>query len=236
MNAVSEKKRGVLKADLHCHSREDPRDNIPYTEKELIDTAADLGYDVLSITNHDRLTFTPELEAYARQRGILLIPGIELTVGRKHVLLLNYRDGKHKIKRLEDLALLDDEVAIIAPHPYYPGKQSLNSRLAYHRQLFHAAEYCHFYFRGVNPNRRLLRNAQKWGLPLVGSSDTHYLSQLGITYSLVSSEKTVPAVIDAIKKGNVEIITRPLTIKEALVTLKKVFVHQGIHGFLRWVG
>jgi len=78
-----------LKSDLHLHTAEDPLDRVRYTAKELISKAADQGFDVISITNHHRMTFDQDLLSYARERGILLIPGIEMTIQRRHVLVLN---------------------------------------------------------------------------------------------------------------------------------------------------
>lgn len=75
-----------LKADLHPHTREGEA-FIAWQARDLIDRAAREGFQVLSITNHDRLTFSQELAAYARERGILLIPGVEATLEGRHVLL-----------------------------------------------------------------------------------------------------------------------------------------------------
>ena len=66
----------MLKADLHIHTKEDPHDNIGYSAKQLIDHAAKLNFDVISITNHDTSSYTEELAEYAKLKGILLIPGI----------------------------------------------------------------------------------------------------------------------------------------------------------------
>jgi hypothetical protein len=226
MNLSLEKREGLLKADFHCHTGQDPQDNVVYSEKELIDAAAEQGYDVLSITNHDAVTFGPEIEDYASKRGILLLPGVEKTVEGKHVLLLNCRNGLPKINSFEDLDSMGDHIAVIAPHPYYPRKKSLNSKLSAHRRFFDAVEYSHFYFMGINPNRRLTRKARKWGLPMVGNSDSHYLFQLGTTYSLVRSDKNPEAVIEAIKRGRVEVVTRPLTLQEvSRVITKLIFPH-----------
>lgn len=63
-----------LKADLHLHTREGDG-FISYDARQLIDRAAREGYRVLSITNHNIVTFSPDLQAYARDRGILLTPG-----------------------------------------------------------------------------------------------------------------------------------------------------------------
>ncbi len=233
MDPFYEKKKGYLKADFHCHSAGDPQDKILHTEKDLIDTAAQKGYEVLSITNHDAVTFSPDLETYAKGKGILLIPGVELTVEGKHILMLNYRNGANSIRKLDDLASVGEETAVIAAHAYYPGRQSLKSKLAAYRRLFHAAEYCHLHFMGLNPNRRLVTDARRWDLPLVGTSDAHHLFQLGTTYSLVKSEKNISAVIEAIKKGEVEVITRPLTPGETFRTMTSVVAYYAFKRLFR---
>ena len=76
-----------LKADLHIHTPEDPVDCVGYTAKELISRAADEGFDVISITHHRQITFNQDLSCYAKERGILLISGIEMPIHERHVLV-----------------------------------------------------------------------------------------------------------------------------------------------------
>ena len=78
----------LLKTDFHLHTRE-AESFIACDACGLIDRAALEGFQVLSITNHDTLTFSEGLAAYARARGGLLIPGVEATIERRHVLLYN---------------------------------------------------------------------------------------------------------------------------------------------------
>ncbi|MGE5254902.1 MAG: hypothetical protein ACM3N7_13120, partial [Planctomycetaceae bacterium] len=60
----------ALKADLHLHTAEDPLDRVRYTAKELIAKAADECFDVISITNHQQVTFNQDLFFYAKERDI----------------------------------------------------------------------------------------------------------------------------------------------------------------------
>ncbi|GAI08342.1 unnamed protein product, partial [marine sediment metagenome] len=69
-----------LKADLHLHTSEDPEDKVRYSARQLIDYASQKGFDVLAITNHNFYTYNDYLRDYAASKGILLIPGIELSV------------------------------------------------------------------------------------------------------------------------------------------------------------
>src|SRR5256885_13043993 len=49
--------RMELRADLHLHTREGER-FIAYDTRELVDRAAHSGFQVLSITNHNTVTFS----------------------------------------------------------------------------------------------------------------------------------------------------------------------------------
>jgi predicted metal-dependent phosphoesterase TrpH len=199
-----------LKTDLHLHSAEDPLDRVRYTAKELISKAADEGFDVISITNHHQMTFNQDLFSYAQGKGILLIPGIEMTIQRRHVLVLNPPPNKicsdffclSKLRRPETL--------IVAPHPYFPGSYSLNGYFLKHLNLFDALEYCHFYSPMINFNQRAVEVSRSLGFPLVGNSDAHFLSQLGTTYSLIYAEKNLEAIFAAIRQNKVKVASRPL--------------------------
>jgi predicted metal-dependent phosphoesterase TrpH len=200
-----------LKADLHLHTAEDPLDSVRYTAKEIISKAADEGFEVLSITNHHIVTFSRELFFYARERGILLIPGVEVTIRRRHVLLLNPPPGKICSEFFHLSRLRRPETLIVAPHPYFPAGYSLNGHLLKHRYLFDALEYCHFYSPRINFNQKAIDVAQSHGFPLIGNSDAHFLSQFGTTYSLIYAEKNLESIFGAIRKKRVAVVTRPLT-------------------------
>jgi predicted metal-dependent phosphoesterase TrpH len=203
-----------LKTDFHLHSAEDPLDRVRHTGKDLISKAADEGFDVISITNHHQMTFNQDLFFHAQKKGILLIPGVELTIKRRHVLVLNPPPHK-KCSDFPSLAKLRrPETLIIAPHPYYPGRYSLNGYLLEHIELFDALEYCHFYSPMINFNLRAVEVSRSFGLPIIGNSDAHFFSQLGSTYSLVYAEKNLESVFDAIRQNKLEIISRPLKHRE----------------------
>lgn len=209
-SVVKIRKLRPLKSDLHLHTAEDPLDRIRYSSKELISKAADEGFDVISITNHHLMTFNQDLFSYAHERGILLIPGVELTIRRRHVLVLNPPPFKKCSDFSSLLKLRRPETLIIAPHPYFPGTYSLNGYLLKNRNLFDALEYCHFYSPIINFNQKAVEVSRRYGFPLVGNSDSHFLSQLGTTYSLIDAEKNLESVFAAIRQNKVKVATRPL--------------------------
>ena len=204
------KRSNPLKADLHLHTAEDPLDRVRYTAKELISRAADKGFDVISITNHHQMTFNQDLLSYAQKNGILLIPGVEMTIQRRHVLILNPPPHKMCSDFYSLSKLRRPETLIIAPHPYFPGTYSLNGYLTKHLNLFDALEYCHFYSPLINFNQKAVELSRSFGFPLVGNSDAHFLSQLGTTYSLIYAEKNLEAIFEAIRQNKVKVATRPL--------------------------
>ncbi len=200
----------ALKADLHLHTAEDPVDCIGYAAEDLISKAADEGFDVISITNHRQITFNQDLLCYALERGILLIPGIEMPIDGRHVLVLN-PPSCGVVSDFSSLAKLKrPESLIIAPHPYFPGTTSLNGYLLRHLDLFDALEYSHFYSSRINFNERAVKVSRSFRLPLIGTSDAHFLSQLGVTHSLIYAEKNLKAVFAAIREDKIKIISRPL--------------------------
>ena len=212
-----------LKVDLHLHTADDPYDRIRYTSKELISKAADQGFDVISITNHQCLTFNEDLYDYAKERGILLIPGIELNIRNRHVLMLNPLHGK-TISDFPSLSRVRrPETLVIAPHPYYPGIRSLNGYLLKHLHLFDAIEYCYFYTPWINFNQRAVELSEANGFPLIGNSDAHFLSQLGTTYSIIHAEKNMESIFRAIRQKKLEVVSRPLSPSEMGSLVRRYF-------------
>lgn len=203
-----------LKADLHLHTRE--RDAfITYDAPDLIDRAAASGFHVLSITNHNIVTFGGDLEGYARERGILLIAGVEATIEGKHVLLYNLDVPPERVRTFADLRRLRrPEWLVVAPHPFFPASYALRKRLVDEIDLFDAIEFSHFYTRRINFNRPAVRLAKEAGLPLIGTSDSHFVRQLGTTYSLIEGDLTVASVLTAIRKGQIRVESRPLAFRE----------------------
>jgi predicted metal-dependent phosphoesterase TrpH len=203
-----------LKTDMHIHTAEDPVDRISYSARQLIRDASRLGYEVLAITNHSAMTYDNELREYARKYGILLIPGVEASIEKKHVLLYNMAYSPDSIRTFADLRRLKTEDSlVIAPHPFFPMPASLQRKLEENLDLFDGIEYCHFYFSWLNFNHRGVQLARQKVLPLIGTSDAHMWWQFHTTYSLVRGEKSVAGVIQAIKQGRVEVVSSPLSLR-----------------------
>lgn len=208
----------LLKAEFHVHTSEDPADPVEFSARELIDMGARGGYAVLAITNHNAVTWDEGLAAYAAGKGIVLLPGVELSVaGRRHVLAINTplrgNDLGKRFPRFEDLASIRGiETLVIAPHPFHPAPVSVGRNLEKHHALFDAVEASHFHSRLINPNRKVERFSSKHGLPMIGTSDAHFRAQFGRAYSLVEAERDPASIVCAVKKGRVRAVCPPLSV------------------------
>jgi predicted metal-dependent phosphoesterase TrpH len=213
----------MLKTELHTHTSADPHDYISYSTTELIDRAAGLGYDALAITLHDCWYDVRPVADYARSVGITLIPGVERTIERKHVLLLNFDAAAERVNSFDDLARLRRDQPgglVIAPHPFYPARCCLGRQLEDHADLFDAVELNAFYTAQVDRfNRAAVSWARRAGKPVVANADVHRLRQLGTTFSLIDAARDPDAICAAIRAGKVEVRTRPLSIIEAATHL-----------------
>src|SRR5262245_60388357 len=199
----------MLKVDLHIHTADDPVDRIPHSTTDLIDRAACLGYDAVAITLHERQLDLAPVAAYAAERGIVLVRGVERTIEGKHVLLLNFDHGADALDTFADLARFkaQHDGLVIAPHPFFPSPFCLWTDLDRYGHLFDAVEYNAMFTRQLNFNLPAARWAARHGKPMVGNGDVHRLRQLGSTYSLVDASRDAGAICRAIAAGRVQVVS-----------------------------
>jgi predicted metal-dependent phosphoesterase TrpH len=225
----------VIKTELHAHTDADPADRIAHDIHALVDRAASLQYGALAITLHDRY-FDPQPQAaYARERGIVLLPGIERTIAGRHVLLINYPADCAEVRTFSGIARLKARHPaglVVAPHPFYPTPSSLARYLVRHATLFDAVEVNSMFTTWLDFNRGAVAWAKRHGKTLVGNTDLHLLTQMGTTYSLVDAEPHPDAICDAIRRGRVEVRSQPLSSLRA-ARLFSLMCWGGLRGRLR---
>jgi predicted metal-dependent phosphoesterase TrpH len=171
---------------------------------------------VLAITCHEACLHRPELERYAAERDLVLIPGIELNVEGKHVLMLNPDEEQVQIRSFDALREMRGRGEFtIAPHPYYPSLSSLGRKLVENIDLFDAVEFCSFYYPLFSFNRKAVAVAERYGKPLLGTSDTHFMPYEARTCTLVEAEPTRESVMAALREGRVRLRTRSASWRRA---------------------
>jgi hypothetical protein len=116
----------------------------------------------------------------------VLIPGVEVTVEGRHVLVYNADVAVDKITTFAGLKRYrTPEWLVVAPHPFFPAAYCLRDKLWQEIELFDAIEFSHFYTPRVDFNRAAVKLARALGLPLIGTSDSHVDEQFGTTFSLI---------------------------------------------------
>ncbi|MGE5361744.1 MAG: PHP-associated domain-containing protein [Bacteroidales bacterium] len=220
----------MIKVELHTHTADDPSDAIPHTTADLIQRASELGFHALAITLHDRQLDLTSYRAFARDRAVVLIAGIERTIEGKHVLLLNFpAKATETIRSLDEIAALKRAHPgglVIAPHPFYPNSTCLRGLMDRHAHLFDAVEQSYFYTPEIDFNEAARAWARRHAKPMVGNSDLHRLYQLGRTYSLVDAERSPDAICEAVREGRVEVRSEPISLVQAARLFAELTVAQ----------
>jgi hypothetical protein len=220
-----------IKADLHIHTLDDPKDALDYSAHELLERAVALGFRVLAITLHDAVFDRAEVFADAARMGILLIPAAEMRIEGADLVLLNVtRDEVSELRTFDDVRRLrarrGDSLFIFAPHPFYVIGASIGERLLREIDCFDAIELCHFHRGFFNPNRRAERVAAQFGKPLIATSDAHQLHAFGSNYtSIPRPEKlTVESAITALRSAPLQVTNPPCSFIDLISTIYFVFV------------
>ena len=77
-----------MRADLHLHTR---CSDGAQTPAEMVRRARAAGMDVIAITDHDAVAGVNEAEKAGRDEGVLVLPGVELSVGLgREIHILGY--------------------------------------------------------------------------------------------------------------------------------------------------
>ncbi|MFI5396196.1 MAG: PHP domain-containing protein [Candidatus Binatia bacterium] len=205
----------MLRGDFHHHINTDLVDGkfVYHSAGELVDRAVASGLNVLAITCHESVPYDGDVVRYAADRGMLLLRGMEATVDGQHVLLLNFPEFPPGVCTMADVAAAKTgDSLVVAPHPFYPTGVAAGETLTAHPGLFDAVEFSGLYTALTKWfNRRAADYAHRAGLPVIGNSDTHFLWQVGRTFTLIDARPESAAVLEAVRRGRVQLVTQPLS-------------------------
>ena len=220
-----------IKVDLHIHTLEDPKDVIDYSAHQLLERAKALGFGALAITLHDAVFDRAEVFADAASMGILLIPAAEVRLRGADVIALNVtRDEIAGLTDFDDLRRLrarrGDSIFTIAPHPFYVLGGSIGERIVDLIDCFDAIEICHFHKGILNPNRRAVEVAARFGKPLIATSDAHQLHAFGRHYTSLPPPDalTIENVLAALRRGPLRLTSPPCSIVDLIGAFYFIFL------------
>lgn len=113
-------------ADLHIHSMHSP--DATTTVRAVLKQAADVGLDVVAITDHDNINGALEARELASQYGVEVVTGVEVSTDAGHLVALYVEKRPPAGMSLEDtLVWIGHHGGIaIAPHPFNQLPNSLD--------------------------------------------------------------------------------------------------------------
>jgi len=208
----------IIKGDLHIHSNlSDGRDD----PEKILRRARELDLEAISITDHD--TFRAHLNG--RKVEILLIPGIEITSSKGHIVVLCEKPESRLevLKGSEPEEIIEEAESLnclpFPSHPFDPFRKSLGKALD--GLKLKAIEV--FNPRAPNfANSKALKYSQMNGIAGLANSDSHLINSIGSSYSFIDvNELTAGEIIDAIAKGRiVRRICNYLSVKVKIEAIK----------------
>jgi predicted metal-dependent phosphoesterase TrpH len=195
--------RRVLSVELHTHSElsYDGRDPV----EMLVEQAAAVGLDALAVTDHDEIAASLEAVELCEQRGMVGIPGMEVSTAAGHVLALGVEElvpaglsFEETVERIHE----QDGLAVV-PHPFQESRSGVLAEID--REALTAADAIEVYNSRLltgRSNRQARRFAHRNGMPTVAGSDAHIAEMVGQAITHVDTdERTAAAILDAIRDG-----------------------------------
>jgi predicted metal-dependent phosphoesterase TrpH len=204
---------------VHLHTNRGSADS-NLSPRDLVERARTIGIGAVCITEHDTMWDLAEFGDMAREAGVLLLRGMEVTTDMGHIGVFGldtYLGGIYKLAELRRVA--DDEGAIlIANHPF---RYKLDARFSFMNTDHEPIDPAHperaarlEIFRMVDAiealngacseeeNRFALEVAGLLSLAVVAGSDSHSAGSIGCVTTLFSEQvRTEREMIDAIRAG-----------------------------------
>ena len=189
--------------DLHIHTNYSDGITSP---RDAVRQAKAVGLDGIAITDHDTVEGMKKAKRIAKQLGIILVPGVEVTTPFGDVLALGIEEAVEAKSSGKDMVLeviekVHDLGGIaIAAHPYggYWPMKFADMKSVIKRfdaiEIFNALTYVNF---GIEANIKAMELANKLNMPGSAGSDAHSLDLIGAAFTVSKGSD----VIDEIRKG-----------------------------------
>ncbi|MCU0859519.1 MAG: CehA/McbA family metallohydrolase [Thermoplasmata archaeon] len=204
-----------MRLDLHIHSGYS-RDAANGSPRDVLKRAKAAGLDGLAITDHNAIDGSLEAESLAREFGLIVVAGVEVSTASGHVLVYGVKDLVPRGLSVEDTVSRIHELGgvAVAAHPRrFPSGIGLEMAMS---GPFDGIET----INGGNPagsNAAARRIAESRGLSQTGGSDAHKPHEIGRSVTVLEDATTGDDVVDAIRRGTARSDGRSRTAREGMV-------------------
>ncbi|MFQ6094820.1 MAG: CehA/McbA family metallohydrolase [Candidatus Bathyarchaeia archaeon] len=214
-----------LKIDLHVHTCYS-KDAFT-TLDELVIYAKKRGLDGVAITDHN----TVEASFRIKEKdvdGLVVIPGIEVTTNKGHMVGLNITEAVPKDLEPSETAEIIHEMGgiAVAVHSSTLIRKGLGLRSLQKDVRIDAVEVINSssfpFFLSTYLSKRI---AAKLGLPQIGGSDSHIPEAIGFAYTVIDADRDLEEIIRAIKGGLTTPYGRSMPWR---LRLKKIMQKRGV--------
>ncbi len=177
-----------MRIDLHIHTR--PRSPCSAIHSaELLQEARRVGLDGICLTEHQNQWHPQEVEEMARNGGIHIFQGNEITTNQGDVLVFGYEENIQGVVMIQELHKKVEAAGgiMIAAHPFRGfllfgiTQLQMDVEQACKRILFQYVDGLEIYnCKVTDPENEMARRvAEKLGLLGVAGSDAHRLNEVG---------------------------------------------------------
>lgn len=195
-------------ADIHIHSTHSRRTKVYYdgvnSPREILERARRIGLGAVAITDHDRIKGSLEAMKLSGKYGVMVIPGVEVTSSRGHILALGVSEVIPKGLSVEETVDKVREQAglAIAAHPFDVRREGIGN----------AARHCDAVevFNSQNldriSNRKAEGFAEKLKMPKTAGSDAHSTGLMGNgVIEILPEPYDIDEILGKIRKGKVDL-------------------------------
>jgi len=197
--------------DLHVHTCYSH--DATTTLTEVIAYAKKRGLNGVAITDHDVVEGALRL---AQKSNLLIVPGVEITTQRGHILGLNVTTPiPPMLNPFETIQRIHEVGGIaVAAHPAAVYKGGLRRQIV---PSFDAVEVINSAtFPFVISTCLGQKIAVRLNLPQTAGSDAHHPSEIGFAYTLIEADPDVEEIVQAIKRGATFPFGKPIPWKTRL--------------------
>ncbi len=192
-----------MKFDLHVHS-EYSKDS-KSSHDDILKSARKRGLDGFAICDHDTVEggLACQKRALELGLGLTVIPGVEVTCSKGHILVLGINQNIEPFLSPEETIERARKLGgtVIIPHPF---KRSSHGIGSFEGLDIDAVEVFNSRCLFNRANRKAAAEAKRLGIPGVAGSDSHIPEMVGQAYTEIDvPENTLEAVLKAIRDGKV---------------------------------